>query len=95
MRKKDTVTHTPVSHNTDSDDSDGEEMLPMGALWPAPEDKEWPMVERSHGSLRGAKGIDSYRFHNSGEKLDHSGLRCGQLDYINERIITVQDRRCC
>ena len=40
--------------------------------------------DHSHGSLRGAKGIDSDRFHNSGEKLDHSGLRCGQLDYINE-----------
>ena len=75
---------TPVSHNTDSDDSDSEEMLPMGAFWPIPEDEEWTMVERSHGSLRGAKGIDSDRFHNSGEKLDHSGLRCGQLDYTNE-----------
>ena len=76
--------NTPVSHNIDSDDSDSEEMLPMGAFWPIPEDEEWTMVERSHGSLRGAKGIDSDRFHNSGEKLDHSGLRCGQLDYINE-----------
>ena len=40
MRKKDSVTHsmynTPVSHNTESDDSDGEEMLPMGAFWPIP-----------------------------------------------------------
>ena len=76
--------NTPVSHNIDSDDSDSEEMLPMGAFWPIPEDEEWTMVERSHGSLRGAKGIDGDRFHNSGEKLDHSGLRCGQLDYINE-----------
>ena len=88
VRKNDTVTHnmynTPVSHNTDSDDSDGEEMLPMGAFWPAPQDEEWTMVKRSRGSLRGAKGIDSDRFHNSGEKLDHSGWRCGQLDYINE-----------
>ena len=76
--------NTPVSHNIDSDDSDSEEMLPMGAFWPIPEDEEWTMVERSHGSLRGAKGIDGDRFHNSGEKLDHSGLRCSQLDYINE-----------
>ena len=64
---------TPVSHNIDSDDSDSEEMLPMGAFWPIPEDEEWTMVERSHRSLRGAKGIDS-----------DPGLRCGQLDYINE-----------
>ena len=88
VRKKDCVTHsmynTPVSHSIDSDDSDSEEMLPMGAFWPIPEDEEWTMVERSHGSLRDDKGIDGDRFHNSGEKLDHSGLRCGQLDYINE-----------
>ena len=88
MRKKDRVTHsmydTPVSHNTDSDDSDSEEMLPMGAFWPIPEDEEWTVVERSHGSLRGANDSDSDRFQNPGKKLDHSGLCCGQLDYINE-----------
>ena len=76
--------NTPMSHKIDSDDSDSEEMLPMGAFWPIPEDEEWTRVERSHGSLRGAKGINGDRFHNSGEKLDHSGVRCGQLDYINE-----------
>ena len=36
MRKKDSVTHsmynTLVSHITESDDSDGEEMLPMGGV---------------------------------------------------------------
>ena len=88
VRKKDRVMHsmydTPVSHNTDSDDSDSEEMLPMGAFWPIPEDEEWTVVERSHGSLRGANDTDSDRFQNPGKKLDHSGLCCGQLDYINE-----------
>ena len=90
VRKKDTMMHniynTPAPRNTDSD---GDEMLPMGAFWPAPEDEKWTMVERSHGSLRGAKGIDSDRLHNSGDKLDHSGMRCGQLDYIDEK-----DNRC-
>ena len=56
---------------------------------PAPEDEKWTMVERSHGSLRSAKDIDSDRLHNSGDKLDHSGMRCGQLDYIDEN-----DNRC-
>ena len=83
------IYNTPAPHNTDSDDSDGDEMLPMGAFWPAPEDEKWTMMERSHGSLRGAKGIDSDRLHNSGDKLDHSGMRCGQLDYIDEK-----DNRC-
>ena len=54
-------------------------------------------MERSHGgSLRGTKGIDSDRFHNSGEKLDHPGMRCGQLDYMevmlsNQREATQYD----
>ena len=41
------------------------------------------MVERSHGILRSAKDIDSDRLYNSGDKLDHSGMRCKQLDYID------------
>ena len=64
-------------------------MLQMGAFWPAPEDEKWTMVERSHGSLRGAKGIDSDRLHNSSDKLDHSGMSCGKLDFIDEK-----DNRC-
>ena len=38
---------------------------------------------RSHGSLRSANDIDSDRFYNSGDNLDHSGMRCTQLDYID------------
>ena len=75
--------NTPVPRNTDSDESDSDEMLPIGAFWPALEDEKWTMVERSHGSLRSAKDIDSDRLHNSGDKLDHSGMCCGQLDYID------------
>ena len=41
------------------------------------------MVERSHGILRSAKEIDSDRLYNSGDKLDHSGMHCKQLDYID------------
>ena len=85
---KDTMTHniynTPVPHNTDSDESDDEEMSPMGSFWPVPEDEEWTMVERSHRSLRGTTDIDSDRLHKSGDQLDHSGMRYGQLDYIEE-----------
>ena len=86
MRKKDIMMYgnynSPVPRNTDSDDSDSDEMLPMGIFWPAPEEEEWTMVERSHGSLRSANDIDSDRFYNSGDNLDHSGMRCTQLDYI-------------
>ena len=81
--------NTPVPRNTDSDESDSDEMLPIGAFGPAPEDEKWTMVERSHGSLRSAKDIDSDRLHNSGDKLDHSGMCCRQLDYIDGN-----DNRC-
>ena len=43
VRKKDTMTHedynTPMPRNIDSDESDSDEMLPIGAFWPAPEEK--------------------------------------------------------
>ena len=74
---------TPVPRYIDSDESDSDEMLPLGAFWPTPEEEEWTMVERSHGILRGAKDIDSDRLYNSGDKLDRSGMRCKQLDYID------------
>ena len=77
MRKKDTMTHedysTPVLGNIDSN----------RGLWPTPEEEKWTMVERSHGSLRSAKDINSDQLYNSGDKLDHSGMRCRQLDYID------------
>ena len=41
------------------------------------------MENGSHGSLRSANDIDSDRFYNSGDNLDHSGMRCRQLDYID------------
>ena len=92
VRKKDTVKHEEtmltmgydsVPRYIDSDESDSDDMLPLGAFWPAPEEGEWTMVERSHGLLRSAKDIDSDRLCNSGDKLDHSGLSCKQLDYID------------
>ena len=87
MRKKDTMMYgnynSPVLRNTDSDDSDSDEILPIGDFWPTPEEEEWTMVGRSHGSLRSANAIDSDRFYNSGDNLDHSGMRCTQLDYID------------
>ena len=41
------------------------------------------MVERLHGILHSARDIDSDRLYDSGDKLDRSGVRCRELDYIN------------
>ena len=73
----------PVPRYIDSDESDSDEMLPLGAFWPAPEEEEWTMVETSHGILRSARDIDSDRLYDSGDKLDRSGVHCKQLDYID------------
>ena len=73
----------PVPRYIDSDESDSDEVLPLGAFWPTPEEEEWTMVERSHGILRSANVTDSDRLYNSGDKLDRSGVRCKQLDYID------------
>ena len=66
----------PVLCYMDSDESDSDEMLPLGTFWPAPEEEEWRVVERSHGILRSARAIDSDRLYDSGDKLDRSGVRC-------------------
>ena len=73
----------PVLCYIDSDESDSDEMVPLGAFWPAPEEEEWTVVERSLGILRSARDIDSDRLYDSDDKLDRSGVRCKQLDYIN------------
>ena len=85
VRKKDSVTHslydTPWSHDKESDDSDDEEMLPMGEFWPIPEE-DWTVVERSHGKPRCTNSSDRGRAQNPGRKLDNSGLCCDELDDI-------------
>ena len=85
VRKKDGVTLSsndiPWSHNNESDDSDNEEMLPMGEFWPIPEE-EWTVVKRPQGKPRGTHGSDRGRTHIPGRKLDNLGLCCDELDEI-------------
>ena len=83
VRNKDIVVHniyhSPVPCCIDSDESDDDNMLPLEAGWPEPEDEEWTVVERVHRGLRGTKGVDSDRFHNYGENLDNPGTGCDEL----------------
>ena len=74
----------PGLHNKESDNSDDEEMLPMGEFWPIPEE-DWTVVERSHGKPRCTNGSDRGRAQNPGRKLDNSGLCCDELDDIIDR----------
>ena len=82
----------PWSHNNESDDSDNEELLPMGEFWPIPED-DWTVVERPHGKPRGTNGCDRGRTRIPGRKLDISGLCCDELDEIidTEALLTYRN----
>ena len=95
VRKKDSVTPSlydiPWSHNNESDDSDNEEVLPMGEFWPIPEE-DWTVVERPHGKPRGTNGSDRGRTRIPGRKLDNSGLCCDELDDIIDTEALLFDR---
>ena len=95
VRKEDSVTlgsyGTLWSHNTESDDSEDEEMLPMGEFWPIPEE-DWTVVERSHGKPRCTNSSDWVHAHNTGRTLDNSGLCCDELDDIIDTKALVNVR---
>ena len=72
----------PTPCYPDSDESDSDEMLPLGAFRPTPEEEEWTIVGKPHGVQRYDKDIDCNRLHDTRDKLDRSGMCCKQLDYI-------------
>ena len=96
VRKKDSVMlnsyDTPWSHIKESDDSDDEEMVPMGEFWPILEN-DWTVVERSHGKPRGTNSSDRGRAHNPGRKLDNKGLRYDELDDIIDTKVLSSYRK--
>ena len=76
----------PTPNYPDSDESDSDEMLPLGAFWPTPEEEEWTIVGKPHGVQRYDKDIDCNRLHYTCDKLDRSGMCCEQLDYIEWNV---------
>ena len=71
----------------DSDESDSDEMLPLGAFRPTPEEEEWTIVSKPHGVQRYNKDIDCNQLNGTRDKLDHSGMCCKQLDYIDRNVV--------
>ena len=67
-------------------DSDSDEMLPLGAFRPTPEEEEWTLVGKSHDVLRHAKNMDCDQLYISRDRLDRSGMCCNQLDYIDGNV---------
>ena len=62
----------PMPCYPDSDESDSDEMLPLGAFRPTPEEEEWTIVGKSHGVPRYAEDIDCDRLHETRDKLNRS-----------------------
>ena len=64
----------PMPCYSDSDASDSDEMLPLGAFQPTPEEEEWTIVGKSHDVSRHAKNIDCDRLFITCDKLDRLGM---------------------
>ena len=83
----------PMPCYSDSDESDSDEMLPLGAFRPTPEEEEWTIVGKSHDVPRYAKDIDYDRLYVTRDKLDRSGMCCKQLDYIDGNVTRYDSER--
>ena len=77
----------PTPCYPDSDESDSDEMLPLGAFRPTPEEEEWTIMSKPHGVQRYNKDIDCNRLNGTRDKLDRSGMCCKQLDYIDWNVV--------
>ena len=76
----------PTPNYPDSDESNIDDMLPLGAFRPSPEEEEWTIVGKPHGVQRYDKDIDCNLLHYTRDKLDRSGMCCKQLDYIDGNV---------
>ena len=83
----------PMPCYPDSDESDSDEMLPLGAFRPTPEEEEWTIVRKSYGVPRYAEDIDCDRLHETRDKLYRSGMCCKQLDYIDWNVTQYDSER--
>ena len=78
----------PKSPYPDLDESDIDDVLPLGALRPYSEEEEWTIVGKSHSAQRYNKNMDCNPLPYTRNKLDRSGVCCKQLDYIDWEIRT-------
>ena len=96
VRKKDVVmlnsNNIPWTQNNDSDDSDDEDVVPMGEFWPLPED-EWTVVKRPQKKTRGNHGSDRGRTDIPGRKWDKFGLYYDELEEIIDTEALLSTRK--
>ena len=83
----------PMPCYSDSDESDSDEMLPLGAVRPTPEEEAWTIVGKLHDVPRHAKDIDYDRLYVTRDKLDRSEMCCKQLGYIDGNVTRYDSER--
>ena len=96
--RNDNNLSNPYRIYPDSDESDDDEVLPLEAFRPALEEERWTVVGNPNRTKCYDTKLDCDQLKSTRDRLDHSGLRCGQLDHIDWiksmiRTITCQMNR--
>ena len=85
MRKKDdgmlNPNNIPWTHHDESDDSDEEDVVPLGEFWHIPED-EWTVVVRPQRKTRGNHGSSRGQTDTPGKIMDRVRLYSDELEEI-------------
>ena len=85
VRKKDggmsNPNNIPQTYHNASDDSDEEDVVPLGEFWHVPED-EWTVVERPQKKTRGNRGCSRSPTDTPGKIMDRVRLYSDELEEI-------------
>ena len=96
VRKKDggmlNSNNITWTHHNESDDSDDEDVVPLGEFWPIPED-EWTVVKRPQKKTRGNHGSNRGRTDMPGRKWDRFGLYSDELEEIIDAEALLNTRK--
>ena len=96
VRKKDggmlNSNNIPWTHHNESDDSDDEDVVPLGEFWPIPED-EWTVVKRPQKKTRGNHGSNRGRTDMPSRKWDRFGLYSDELEEIIDAEALLNTRK--
>ena len=98
VRKKDggmlNPNNIPWTHHNESDDSDEEDVVPLGEFWHIPED-EWTVVVRPQKKTRGNQGGSRVSPTPPVKKLTNSGgILMSWKKSRTWRCLSIFDRRC-
>ena len=95
MRKKDggmlNPNNIPWTHHNESDDSDEEDVVPLGEFWHIPED-EWTVVVRPQKKTWGNHSGSRGQSDTPGKKMDEVRLYSDELEEITDAEVPLDIR---